>query len=267
MAPIGERKMKVTKQSMWISALVLVCSTLTASQGYAVLIDLGPGSFTPAASVITFSEVPLGTVNPVYNFTAVPGLGNVTVSFGGFFVGQAACSACFPVTLSDRTPAASPLALDPAAPNTGITTDVDNPTSPVLSGVPTFNGPISVLFSVPVAGVGLTGGFFDAVNSTTIEAYDANGNILGSITNSVTGLEFYGLADSTGGNVIQGISFFITGSEPAGFAIDNLTFGAAGAIVVPPTVPEPSAFVLLGFGLFVLARFSRVKRKNSHLLS
>ena len=78
--------MKLTKQYLWISALVLICSTLTASQSYAVLIDLGAGSFTPAASVITFSEVSLGTVNPVYNFTAVPGLGNVTVSFAGFFV-------------------------------------------------------------------------------------------------------------------------------------------------------------------------------------
>jgi hypothetical protein len=251
--------MKLTKQYLWISALVLVCSTLTASQSYAVLINLGSGSFTPAASVITFSEVSLGTVNPIFNFTAVPGLGNVTVSFEGFFVGQAACSSpCSPVTLADHIPAAGPLALDPAAPNTFTVNDGANATSPVLSGTPIFNGPISVLFSVPVAGVGLKGGFFDALNSTTIEAYDANGNILGSITNSVTGFEFYGLADSTGGNVIQGISFFITGNEPAGFAIDNLTFGAADALVpITTKVPEPSPLILLGIGLLGLARFIR----------
>jgi len=71
--PRAEKKMKLTKQYQWISALVFVCTTLTASQSYAVLIDLGPGWFTPAAPVITFSEVSLGTVNPVYNFTAVPG--------------------------------------------------------------------------------------------------------------------------------------------------------------------------------------------------
>ena len=254
--------MKLTKQYLWIFALVLVCSTLTASQSYAVLINLGAGSFTPAASVITFSEVSLGTVNPIFNFTAVPGLGNVTVSFEGFFVGQAACSSpCSPVTLSDHTPAAGPLALDPAAPNTFTVTDAANATSPVLTGTPTFNGPISVLFSVPVAGVGLKGGFFDALNSTTIEAYDANGNILGSVTNSVTGFEFYGLADSTGGNVIQGISFFITGNEPAGFAIDNLTFGAAAAIVpITRKITEPTPLILLGMGLLGLARFIRRKR-------
>jgi len=117
----------------------------------------------------------------------------------------------------------------------------------VLSGSPTFNGPIAVLFSAPVAGVGLKGGFFDAVHSTTIEAYDSTGASLGSITNSVTGFEFYGLADSTGDNVIRGISFYITGNEPAGFEIDNLTFGAADVINVG--VPEPGSCALLAAGL------------------
>ncbi len=250
--------MKPLKQFLRLSALVLAFGTLANSQSYAALIDLGPGSFTPAAPVITFSEVALGTVNPVYNFTALPGLGNVTVSFGGFFNGQAATGG-FPVTLSDTTPT-GPLALNPLAPSTKTVNDGASTTSPVLSGTPTFNGPISVLFSVPVAGVGLKGGYFDALHSTTIEAYDANGNSLGSITNSVTGFEFYGLADSTGANVIKGISFYITGSEPAGFEIDNLTFGAADVIVPVNPVPEPTAFILLAMGLLGVARFVRSKR-------
>jgi hypothetical protein len=227
------------KATMFLALAALV----TASQARAALVDLGAGSFTPAATAITFDEVALGTVNPVYNFTGLPGLGNETVSFGGYFVGQGAVEPNPPVvTLNPSTPTVGqPLALDPNAPVT-VTVDDSAPgaTSPVLSGTPTFNGPISVLFSTPVAGVGLKGGYFDALNSTSIEAFDSTGHVLGSITNSVLGFQFYGLADSTGANDIAGISFFITGNEPAGFEIDDLTFGAA-AQINNPAVPLPPA--------------------------
>ena len=228
-----------------------------ATISHAVLIDLGPGSFMPSAQVITFDEVGLGTTNPSFSFPGLPDLGDVTVSFGGHFLGQTAGGG-FPVTLVDDTPT-GPLALDPAAPTTQTVNDGSSDTSPVLSGSPTFNGPISILFSVPVAGVGLKGGFFDAIGSTTIEAYDINGNVLGSITNSVTGFEFYGLADSTGASVIKGVSFFITGDEPAGFEIDNVTFGAGRDIVPTNPVPEPRTIVLVGSGLVSLAFWRRKK--------
>jgi hypothetical protein len=225
----------------------------------AALVNLGPGSFTPLASVITFSEFPGGTIDPVYTFTSLPGLGDVTVSFGGHFVGQVATGGS-PNTLSDPTPD-SPLALDPGAPDTFITGDGANPTSPVLSGTPTFNGPISVLFDKPVAGVGLDGGFFDAIGGTTIEAYDPFGVSLGSIVNSSLGIEFFGLADSGGANVIGGISFYITGPEPAGFAIDNLTFGSSSVIPeVDHVVPEPSTLLLFGTGLLGLLGYIRTRK-------
>ena len=89
----------------------------------ATLINLGAGSFTPAASVITFSEQPTRTVNPVYNFPTY------TVSFGGYFNGG----------LGTTTSGVS-LGFDSSAPDTFITKDSSNPTSPVLSGTPTFNG-------------------------------------------------------------------------------------------------------------------------------
>lgn len=229
---------------------LLAIAALTG-QAEAVLVDLGPGSFSPQAPKITFDEFPLNTLNPSITLATV-NLGNVTVSFEGHFMGQAATGG-FPVTLSDTTPT-NPLTLDPAAPDTKTVNDAaPGATSPVLSGTPTFNGPIAVWFSVPVAGVGLKGGYFDGVNSTTIEAYDATGASLGSITNSVLGFEFYGLADSTGANVIKGISFYITGNEPAGFEIDDLTFGAAEDIV-----PEPASFVVWSLlGLFGMGWYRR----------
>ncbi len=223
----------------------------------AQLVNLGPGSFTPLASVITFSEpsVPLGTVNPVYNFTGVPDLGNVTVSFAGSFVGQT-ITGSFPKTLSG-TPT-GPLTL--GAGNTFTAQDGAVPTAPILSGDPLYNGPISVLFSQPVAAVGLSGGYFNAIGATTIQAFDANGVPLGSITNSQLGVEFYGLADASGNNVISGISFYITGDEPAGFDIDNLTFGSRRVIV--NQTPEPGTMALLvSMGLSGAGMIARRRRK------
>lgn len=240
---------------------VTVGMFLCVPTSYSALINLGPGSFTPLAPQITFDEVPLGTVNPVYNFVGLPSLGNVTVSFGGHFIGQSVTGG-FPDTLLDFTPT-GPLTLDPLAPVTRTVNDgAPGATSPVLSGTPTFNGVISVLFSTPVAGVGLKGGYFDAINSTTIMAFAADGSILGSITNSVTGFEFYGLADSSGNNVIAGISFFITGNEPAGFQIDNLTFGAKRDII-QPGIPEPATLVLVGGALASLA----VRRRSRKIVA
>jgi PEP-CTERM motif len=238
--------------------LVTLAFALSAS---ATLVNLGPGSFTPSAPVITFSEFALGTTNPTYNFTALPGLGNVTVTFAGSFQGQSivACATCLPGVLTLSGTPNNPLTLGTGT--TIITNDGSNPTSPVLSGSPEFNGPISVLFSTPVAGVGLTGGYFDGLNSTSITAFDVNGNALGSITNSTLGLQFYGLADTTGANVISGISFYVTGNEPFGFAIDNLTFGAKADIVPVPSVPEPASVLLMASGLLCVGGLNRRKRK------
>lgn len=236
--------------------LLMVFGSFTSAE--AVLINLGPGSFTPAAPVITFDEKPLGTVNPVYSFPGLAGIGDETVSFAGTFNGQTTTGTSV-VTLANPQPS-NPLSLNFNGPQTITANDSSSDTSPVLSGTPTFNGPISVLFSAPVAGVGLKGGFFNALNATTIQAFDAAGASLGSITNSQLGFEFYGLADSTGANVIKGISFYITGNEPAGFEIDNLTFGAAGVINRAPTIPEPSTILMLASGLAGVAGFRFFRR-------
>lgn len=195
------------------------------------LIRLDQGSFNASATALTFDNT--GATNPSYTAT-VSGIGSVTVTTGGWFQGQAGGALGgnpSVITLTDATPTpASVLTLDAAAANVFVATDASTPTSPILSGTPQFNGPIAVRFSTPVAGVGLSGGYFNAINGTSIEAFDVNGNSLGLVTNTQTGIEFFGLAMSNGERKIAGISFYITGNEPAGFGIDNLTFGAATVI-------------------------------------
>lgn len=212
----------------------------------AALVNLGAGSFTPAASVIAFDTI--GVVDPTYS------IGGNTISFGTNFVGQRVTGSA-PRSLSG-SPTGGSLTLVKNG-GTEVVADRANPTSPVLSGTPTFNGPISFMFLNPVAAVGLDGGFFDAIGGTTIEAFGVDGLSLGSITNSATGVEFYGLFDTSGAN-IAGVSFYITGSEPAGFAIDNVTFGNADVVVT--NVPEPASMALIGIGLIGLG-FTKHKKR------
>lgn len=232
-----------------------------AAQG--AIIQVTEANFVAGSGLITFSEFALGTNNPTYApATYGGGAGSPTVTFGGFFMGQslsatpgvdcpgAAATACVVGTPTD------PLTLDPASPAAFIENDGANPTSPVLSGTPTFNGPIAVLFDVDVAGVGFDGGFFDAIGSTAITAFARDGTLLGSVVNSIIGIEFLGLVTSDGTAQIAGVFLDLVGTEPAGFAIDNLRFGIAGQVVVP-SVPEPAMLAIFGLGLAGLALMRR----------
>jgi hypothetical protein len=223
----------------------------------ASFVRVSAGDFKPVAGQITFSEYPLNTQNPTYLASQYGGGADApTVNFGGFFTGQslsaqprvdcpgAAASAC---VVGNPT---AMLSLDPAAPKTFITNDGANPTSPVLSGSPTFNGPIAVLFSTDQLAVGFDGGYFNAVGSTGITAFARDGSLIGTVANNGLGIEFLGLAVTGNTPGIAGVFLDLVGAEPAGFAIDNLRFGEQGQVVVPG-IPEAGtwAMMIAGFGL------------------
>lgn len=220
------------------------------------LVDITSGAFHAGAGLITFSEVALGTQNPVYAPALYGGgAGSPTVTFGGFFNGQSAgstnpsaCPAGAAVTGCVLGNPTGPLTINPNSPATFTSGDGAQPTAPVLSGSPQFNGSIAIEFSSLQAGVGLIGGFFNAVCSTGITAFDAAGNNLGSVCNSTTGDEFLGLVTSDGSADIKGLLFHLVGSEPAGFDIDNVEFGLANVITIPH-VPEPASFGIMAIAL------------------
>ena len=108
-----------------------------------------------------------------------------------------------------------------------ITTDGANPTSPVLSGTPRFVGKITGQFVNPIVqttkdtvdSFTLDAGYFDNMNSTRIQWFDKDGNLLGQKVNSKFGIENFTIK---GGN-ISSWTIETVKDEPAGFAIDNIT--------------------------------------------
>lgn len=158
---------KWSKIGFWTMATAVAALALPLQAG---VIRLSAVNFKPAAGLITFSNS--GAVNPIYlpaDYGAVTG---PTVTTGGYFSGQsssgtpgvdcpgAAATAC---VVGHPT---GPLSLDPDAPIVFITGDGANPTSPVLSGNPTFNGPVAVLFSTDQYGVGFDAGYFGAIGGS-----------------------------------------------------------------------------------------------------
>jgi hypothetical protein len=193
--------------------LALTSSLIAPCVSHATLQDQGGAGITPSAATITFDEFPTGTVDPSIVQSA-SGFGNMTVSFTG-------------TTASD----------------------VASDSNPILEGHSGLFGNVSISFSTPVAAVGFKAGSFETANSTTIEAFDANGNSLGNVRNTAPSggsdpFELFSISDSSGGDVIKSITISITGTEPSGFEIDNVSFqiktGSLGVTL------NPSAAVTAG---------------------
>ncbi len=250
-------------------ALAAAIAVASVSAADALVIRVSEASFISGSGLITFSEFGGGTVNPTY----APGdygggAGAPTVTFDGWFLGQSLslnsgvdCPGAAPTACVVGSPG-GPLALDPNSPDTFITSDGANPTSPVLSGSPLFNGPIAILFSEDQFGVGFDGGFFDGVGSTGITAFDRSGNLLGTVANEGLGIEFLGLVTDDATAQIAGVFLDLVGSEPAGFAVDNIRFGVVGQVVPPDAVvPAPAALPLMGLAIGALSLAAARRRR------
>jgi hypothetical protein len=221
-----------------LACAALAAGTLSAlaqeinDQGaYGKVIRIDREAFLPEAGLITFSEMTLDTQNPVFRPSDYGGkTSGVTVSFGGYFNGQrlGGVSDQCPEGAAETgcvfgTPSA-PLSLDLSGPGTAIAMDGSNENSPVLSGSPQFNGPVSMVFDRPVAGVGLNGGVFNELHSTSIAAFDKYGRQIGGVVNLTLGIEYLALVTEDGSESIAGLQFSLVGPEPAGFAIDDVSF-------------------------------------------
>lgn len=241
------------------SCITISAVVVSATVAHAIsVVRIDQSAFNAGAGLITFSEFANGTVNPTYNPGDYGGgAGSPIVQFGGAFFGQTVGQPPFPAGAAptgvvNGSPT-GPLSLNPNSPNTFITVDGSNPTSPVLSGSPLFNGPVSILFNRDVAGVGLDGGFFNAIGGTAITAFSRTGSVLGQVTNQANGIEFLGLVTDNGQEAIAGLQFSLVGAEPFGFAIDNVRFGVAGQVTPPSAnIPTPAllpGLIALGMGV------------------
>lgn len=241
-------------------ALVGASALCIGSLASADVVRVSESNFNATAGLITFSEFAMGTVNPTYLPTDYGGgAGAPTVNFGGWFTGQSLsaspgvdCPGGVASACVVGTPSAG-LSLAADSSQTHIQSDGSAPNSPVLSGSPTFNGPIAVLFDTDQYGVGFDAGYFNAIGSLGLTAFKRDGTLLGTVSNLGLGIEFLGLVSMSGVADIAGVLFSLTGAEPAGFAIDGLRFGAVGDITPPSAVPLPGAAWLMMSGLGAMA--------------
>lgn len=212
-------------------------AALAQDQGqFGRVIRIDRNAFSARAGLITFDEIGLGVRNPVYPPRQYGADSDgVTVTFGGFFQGQKLAShdQCPPgasrTGCVEGTPSA-PLKIAASAPATKTQKDGSNPRSPSLSGSPTFNGPISMVFDRDVAGVGLFGGFFDRKRTTAIQVFSRDGRLIGGVRNIRTGMEYLALVTEDGSDTIAGLQFSLVGPEPRGFGIDDLSFAIASQL-------------------------------------
>jgi hypothetical protein len=227
-----------------------LCLLAAPSLAFAQFANVHQSRLGHATDTITFGQIPIGSYAYI-PFAVSGGLyGGSDIVFGSYFAGQT-LQGVDPVTIPEPSAPGQPLQLLYDSNNyVQITNDAASPNNPVLAGGPiTFSQPVSILFTSPVAAVGLTAGYLDSLGTLTIDAYTADGKELGTVTSDQTGFEQFGLI-ATGDTYISGLT--IQSTDPAGFGIDDVFLSAA--------VPEPAGIAILAVGLPALLRLRRRDR-------
>lgn len=223
----------------------------------------------PGPGMIDFTI--MGQINPEVT------TGGTTVSFGSLFVGQTLGT--MPNEVIDSSPT-GPLRLDPNAPDVGTIFEI-SAREVVLGGADNgtyLTTPLAMLFADPVREVSFDLGHLDGPGTTTIEAFDIDGNSLGQFSNFEAGWQSIRLADASGQELISGVSIFVPqhGMDWEGFALDHISFSfseTGGGDVGDPdpdpdpdVIPEPMTLVIwstfIGIGC-VGSWFQSQRRKSS----
>lgn len=136
----------------------------------------------------------------------------------------------------------------PASQAAQIATDGSNPTSPVLSGTPKFQGPIVAELVDPsdpttklaATSLSFQAGYFDQVASTVVEFRDINDAVLSTVSNQSTGIVTFTAPAGT-----HSFRIADAGGDANGFAIDNLQFTAQSGGALRISTPTKDAEFLL----------------------
>jgi hypothetical protein len=139
----------------------------------------------------------------------------------------------------------------------------------ILAGQPIFTGDVHASFWLPagkafVTEVGASVGYLDVVGTITMNAYDCEGDLVGSYTNTISGgngIEFFSIAADT----IHKVIFFM-GTDPAGSDIDCFTYNDLQPCpdTAIPTLTEWGIIIfcvlLFGWMAWVIVRRKRAAR-------
>jgi hypothetical protein len=138
----------------------------------------------------------------------------------------------------------------------------------ILVGLPIFTGDIYASFWIDgdaayVTDVGASVGYLDATGSVTLYAYDCDGNLVDSYTNTTSGgngIEFMHVHAEK----IHEVRFIVSG-DPAGSDIDCFTYGSLTNCTVIHPIPTLTEWGLIIFCvlLFGWMTYTIIRRRQA----